>query len=49
MYGCVVDPNTVNLDPDPEFWFNLDPDPRFCYKFKKKMYKVSLKKIFYIC
>ena len=25
----VVDPNTLNLDPDPEpgFWPNLDPDP----------------------
>ena len=20
-------PNTLNLDPDPEFWPNLDPDP----------------------
>ena len=23
----VVDPNTLNLDPDPGFWLNLDPDP----------------------
>ena len=23
----VVDPNTMNLDPDPGFWTNLDPDP----------------------
>ena len=23
----VVDPNTLNLDPDPRFWPNLDPDP----------------------
>ena len=23
----VVDPNTLKLDPDPEFWPNLDPDP----------------------
>ena len=23
----VVDPNTLNLDPDPELWPNLDPDP----------------------
>ena len=22
-----VDPNTLNLDPDPEFWPKLDPDP----------------------
>ena len=20
-----MDPNTLNLDPDPECWFNLDP------------------------
>ena len=24
---CIVDPNTLNLYPDPEFWPNLDPDP----------------------
>ena len=24
----VVDPNTLNLDPDPGFRLNLDPDPR---------------------
>ena len=23
----VVDPNSLNLDPDPEFWPNLDSDP----------------------
>ena len=23
----VVDPNALNLDPDPGFWLNLDPDP----------------------
>ena len=23
----VVDPNTLNLDPDPGFWAMLDPDP----------------------
>ena len=22
-----VDPNTLNLDPDPGFWPNLDQDP----------------------
>ena len=31
FYQCceLVDPipNTLNLDPDPEFWPNLDPDP----------------------
>ena len=30
--GSVVDPNTLNLDQDPEFWPNLyqDPDPQHC-------------------
>ena len=27
FFSSVVDPNTLNLDPDPEFWPNLDPDP----------------------
>ena len=39
--GCTTnkDPNTLNLDPDPEFWPNLypdpspDPDPGLWYKF----------------
>ena len=31
--SSVVDPNTLNLDPDPEFWPNLDPDPGLCYQF----------------
>ena len=31
----VVDQNTLNLNPDPEFWPSLDlePDPGLCYKF----------------
>ena len=29
-------PNTLNLDPDPEFWPNLDPYPGLCYKFEEK-------------
>ena len=33
----VVDPNTLNFDPDPEFWPNLNPDPYpdlgLCYQF----------------
>ena len=40
-YCSVVDPNALNLDPDPGFWPNLDPvpdpgtdpDPGLCYKF----------------
>ena len=27
LLSSVVDPNTLNLDPDPGFWPNLDPDP----------------------
>ena len=29
--GSVVDPNTLKLDPDTEFWSNLDPDPGLQY------------------
>ena len=29
----VVDPNTLNLDPDPGFWPNLDSDPGLFNKF----------------
>ena len=25
--SSVVDPNTLNLDPDPGFWPNLDKNP----------------------
>ena len=28
-----MDPNTLNLDPNPEFWPNLDPDQGFCSQF----------------
>ena len=39
-----VDPKTLNLDPNPEFWPNLDmdpdpgmdPDPRLSYQFWRK-------------
>ena len=46
-----MDPNTLNLDPDPGYWLNLDPDPgpdlhpdpglknQFCTKKKKKKEK----------
>ena len=28
LVSCsVMDPNTLNLDPNPGFWHNLDPDP----------------------
>ena len=33
--ASVVDPKTLNLDPDPGFWPNLDPDldPGLNYQF----------------
>ena len=36
--SSVVDTNTLNLDPDPEFWPNLDPDPELCYKFIRRKF-----------
>ena len=34
-----MDPNTLNLDPDPEFWPNLVPDPGICCQFERKIFK----------
>ena len=38
--SSVVDPNTLDLDPDPGFWPNFDPDPcpdpGLHYQFGKK-------------
>ena len=31
--SSVVDPNTLNLDPDLGIWPNLDQDSGLCYKF----------------
>ena len=47
----VVDPNTLNLDPDPGFWTNLDPDPGqmrilihdYNVHFERKKIKIILK------
>ena len=36
-------PNTLNLDPDPEFWPNLDPDPELYYQFLEKNFKIVIK------
>ena len=34
----VEDPNTLNLDPDPEFWPNLDTDPvLYVINFERKI------------
>ena len=37
----VVDPNTLNIDPDPGFVPNLDPDPGlyYCIHFERKFKK----------
>ena len=41
LSGSVVDPNSLNLNPDPEFWPNLDPDLGLglCCQFRKKIFK----------
>ena len=54
LLHSVVDPNTLNLDPDTGFWFNLDPDPDpspdpdlrllVYYTFWKKKLKLILEK-----
>ena len=44
----VVDPNTLNLDPDPGFWPNWDPDPGLYNKFQKKKLKIILEKNIHI-
>ena len=35
--SSVVDPNTLNLDPDPGFWPNLQLNPELCYQLRKKI------------
>ena len=39
--SSVLHPNTLNLDPDLEFWPNLDPDSGLCCQFCKKKVKNS--------
>ena len=34
--NSVVEPNTLNLDPDPEFWPNLVPDQGYVINVEKK-------------
>ena len=38
-----VDPNTSNLDPDPEFWFNLAPNQLINFRIKIKNNFISKK------
>ena len=44
LLTSVVDPKTLNLDPDLGFWSNLDPDPELCYQLWKKKFKIILEK-----
>ena len=37
-----MDPNTLNLDPDQEFWPNLDQDPGLYYQFLEDKNKNNL-------
>ena len=39
-----MDPITLNLDPDPDFWSNLDPDLVLSYKFSGKNLKTILER-----
>ena len=45
----VVEPNTLNVDLQLEFWPTLDPNPGpdpdlgFCYKFSKKNFKNNVR------
>ena len=36
LKASVVDPNTLNLDPDPRFWLNLDPIQGSTINFERK-------------
>ena len=36
-----MDPNTLNLDPDPGFWPNLDPDPGLYFQLGKNKFKTT--------
>ena len=45
IISSVVDPNTLNLDPDPEFWLILDLDPRLSI-LKNNVSKTNFKEFF---
>ena len=42
----VVDPNTLNLDPDPEFLPSLNPDLGLCFQFSRKKFKNNFREQF---
>ena len=53
----VVDPNTLNLDPDPGFSSNLYPDPGpvfrirfqgYAINYKSKKFKIMLEKNYFL-
>ena len=43
-----MDPNTLNLHPDPGFRANLDPDPGLNLKILKEKSKIILEKKFLV-
>ena len=55
MWTSVMDPNTLNLDPDPGCMPNLDPDPGpvpdpgLYNQFWKINFKISLEKNNFLC
>ena len=38
-----MEPDTLNLDPDPEFWPNLDPDQGYVINFETKIIKNNVR------
>ena len=47
VFASTVDPNTLNLDPDPGFWSDLDPDPGVYNQYWKKKLKITVEKFFF--
>ena len=41
LQSGVVDPNTMNLDPEPEFLSNLDPDLGLFLSILKEKFKAN--------
>ena len=44
-----MDPNSLNLDPDPEIWPNLNPDSSYRYiiNFEKNVNNICLKQFIF--
>ena len=37
-----MDPKTLNLNLEPDFWLNLDQDPGLCSQYRKKLIKKTI-------